>query len=102
MADGEPVLVIASGAHRVDEEKLAAVVDVAEVRQAAPEEVRAATGFPVGGVPPLGHGLPVVFDRALLGHERIWAAGGDGNSLFQVDPRPLLACTRGRLAVVAG
>ena len=101
IADGEPVLVIASGAHRVDTEKLAAVLDVAEVRQAGAEEVRAATGFPVGGVPPFGHGLPVVFDRALIDHGRIWAAGGDGNTLFEVEPRALVGCTDARIGDVA-
>ena len=66
VADGDPVVCIASGAHRVDPDRLADVLDVAEVRQATPEEVRAATGFRVGGVPPFGHGLPVVFDQTLL------------------------------------
>ena len=66
VADGDPVLCIASGAHRVDTDRLADVLDVAEVRQATPDEVRAATGFPVGGVPPFGHDLPVVVDEALL------------------------------------
>src|SRR5919109_5661125 len=66
VADGEPVLCIASGGHRVDTEKLAEALDVAELRQAAPDEVRAATGFPVGGVPPFGHDLTVVLDEALL------------------------------------
>ncbi len=63
VADGDPVVCIASGAHRVDMDRLADVLDVAEVRQATPEEVRAATGFSVGGVPPFGHGLSVVFDK---------------------------------------
>jgi prolyl-tRNA editing enzyme YbaK/EbsC (Cys-tRNA(Pro) deacylase) len=85
VADGDPVLCIASGA-------LADVLDVAEVRQASPSEVRAATGFAVGGVPPFGHGLPVVLDEVLLEHELVWAAGGDGHSLFAVDPRELARC----------
>ncbi len=63
VADGDPVLCIASGGHRVDLGLLADALDVAEVRQATPDEVRAATGFGVGGVPPFGHGLPVVFDE---------------------------------------
>ncbi len=100
VADGDPVLCIASGAHRVDPDLLADVLDVAEVRQASPEEVRAATGFPVGGVPPFGHGLPVVLDEALLRHELVWAAGGDGHSLFQVDPQSLVACTEATVARV--
>jgi prolyl-tRNA editing enzyme YbaK/EbsC (Cys-tRNA(Pro) deacylase) len=93
VADGEPVVCVASGRHRIDPEKIAAVLDVAEVRQAAADEVRAATGFAVGGVPPFGHDLPVLFDEALLGHERVWAAAGDPHSLFCVDPRALARCT---------
>jgi prolyl-tRNA editing enzyme YbaK/EbsC (Cys-tRNA(Pro) deacylase) len=100
VADGDPVLCIASGAHRVDTEKLAEALDVAEVRQAAADEVRAATGFPIGGVPPVGHDLPVVLDEALLGHDRVWAAGGDGHSLFCVDPRALARRTGARIAAV--
>ena len=98
IADGDPVLCVASGAHRIDTDKLADALDVAEVRQAAPDEVRAATGFAVGGVPPFGHGLPVVFDKTLLDHERVWAAAGDPHSLFCADPRKLANCTA---AVVA-
>jgi prolyl-tRNA editing enzyme YbaK/EbsC (Cys-tRNA(Pro) deacylase) len=92
VADGDPVLCIASGAHRVETDRLADVLDVAEVRQATPAEVRAATGFAIGGVPPFGHGLPVVLDEVLLEHELVWAAGGDGHSLFTVDPRELARC----------
>ena len=93
VADGDPVVCIASGAHRVDLNKLTDALDAAEVRQASPDEVRASTGFTVGGVPPFGHGLPVVLDEALLGYARVWAAGGDGHSLFTVDPRALVECT---------
>ena len=101
VADGEPVLAIASGAHRVDAGKLCEALDCAEVRQAAPDEVRAATGFPVGGVPPFGHALPVVLDEGLLAHGRVWAAGGDGNTLFEVDPRKLADCVGARIAAIA-
>jgi prolyl-tRNA editing enzyme YbaK/EbsC (Cys-tRNA(Pro) deacylase) len=87
--DGEPVVVVASGRHRIDELKVCDALDCAEGRQATPDEVRAATGFPIGGVPPIGHGLPVVFDSALLDYEVVYAAGGDGNTLFSVAPRPL-------------
>src|SRR5436190_10145711 len=66
ICDGEPVVCVASGEHRVGPEKVALARDCADVRQASPDEVRAATGFPVGGVPPFGHGLPVIFDEALL------------------------------------
>ena len=92
VCDGEPVVCVTSGAHRVDGERVALALDCAEARPATPDEVRAATGYPVGGVPPIGHGLVVLFDEALLHHSRIWAAGGDSNSLFEVDPRDLIAC----------
>lgn len=101
VADGEPVMCVASGAHRIDLDRLCDVLDCAEARPATPGEVRAATGFPVGGVAPFGHDLPVVMDETLLGHESIWAAGGDGNSLFEVDPRALADCTGARVAPVA-
>jgi prolyl-tRNA editing enzyme YbaK/EbsC (Cys-tRNA(Pro) deacylase) len=100
VADGDPVVCVASGEHRVDTDKLADVLDVAEVRQAAADEVRAATGFAIGGVPPFGHDLPVIFDEALLRHERVWAAAGDPNSLFEVDPRELCRCIRARVVAV--
>jgi len=97
VADGDPVVCVASGQHRVDTHKLAELLDVAEVRQATAEEVRAATGFPIGGVPPFGHELPVLFDEELLKHERVWAAAGDPNSLFETDPRELARCIAARV-----
>jgi prolyl-tRNA editing enzyme YbaK/EbsC (Cys-tRNA(Pro) deacylase) len=98
VADGDPVVCIASGQHRIDTEKLADLLDVAEIRQAKADEVRAATGFAIGGVPPFGHDLPVLFDEELLRHERVWAAAGDPHSLFEVDPRELADCIRARVA----
>ena len=97
VADGDPVLVVASGAHRVDTDRLVEIFDVAEIRQATPDEVRVATGYPVGGVSPLGCGLPTVFDSDLLQYDRIYAAGGDGNTLFEVDPRTLAASIGARV-----
>jgi prolyl-tRNA editing enzyme YbaK/EbsC (Cys-tRNA(Pro) deacylase) len=100
VADGDPVLCVASGRHRIDTNKLADALDVAEVRQAAAEEVRAATGFAIGGVPPFGHDLPILFDETLLEHERVWAAAGDPHSLFEVDPRELARCVQARVVTV--
>jgi prolyl-tRNA editing enzyme YbaK/EbsC (Cys-tRNA(Pro) deacylase) len=97
VADGDPVVCVASGRHRIDADKLADALDVAEVRQAAADEVRAATGFAIGGVPPFGHDLPVILDEDLLEHECVWAAAGDPHSLFAVDPRELARCTRARV-----
>jgi prolyl-tRNA editing enzyme YbaK/EbsC (Cys-tRNA(Pro) deacylase) len=92
VCDGEPVVCVTCGPQRVDMERVALARDCAEARIATPEEVRAATGYPVGGVPPFGHGLPVLFDEALLHQQTVWAAGGDSNSLFEVDPRDLVEC----------
>ena len=100
VADGDPVVCVASGRHRIDTGKLADALDVAEVRQAAAEEVRAATGYAIGGVPPFGHDLPILFDEELLEHERVWAAAGDPNSLFEVDPRELAECVGARVVAV--
>jgi prolyl-tRNA editing enzyme YbaK/EbsC (Cys-tRNA(Pro) deacylase) len=97
VADGDPIVCVASGQHRVDTDKIADALDVAEVRQAAAGEVRAATGFAIGGVPPFGHDLPVLFDEELLRHKRVWAAAGDPHSLFEVDPRELARCIRARI-----
>ena len=97
VADGDPVVCVASGRHRIDTQKLADALDVAEVRQAAADEVRAATGFAIGGVPPFGHDLPVLFDESLLDHERVWAAAGDPHSLFCVDPHKLAGCVSARI-----
>jgi len=100
VCDGEPVICVASGEHRIDMDKVAEARDCAEVRQASPDEVRAATGFSIGGVPPFGHGLPVIFDEALLRHERVWAAAGDPHSLFCANPRELADCTRAQVSPV--
>ena len=100
VADGDPVLCVASGRHRIDTDKLAEVLDVAVVGEEGAGEVRAATGFAIGGVPPFGHDLPVVFDEELLRHNRVWAAAGDPHSLFDVDPRELCRCLGARVAPV--
>jgi prolyl-tRNA editing enzyme YbaK/EbsC (Cys-tRNA(Pro) deacylase) len=100
VADGDPVVCVASGRHRIDTDKLAEALDVAEVRQATAQEVRAATGFAIGGVPPFGHDLPVIFDEELLRHERVWAAGGDPHTVFAVDPRELSESIHARVLAV--
>lgn len=101
VADGDPVLVVASGAHRVDEAALCDIFDVAEVRQASPDEVRVATGYPVGGVSPVGcNGLPVAFDEDLMQYDVIYVAGGDGNTLFAVEPRTLAESVKAVIARV--
>jgi prolyl-tRNA editing enzyme YbaK/EbsC (Cys-tRNA(Pro) deacylase) len=84
MADSRPVLVLTSGAHRVDTNHLASQVHVAEVRRATAEEVRSATGQPIGGVSPIGHHQPVptYVDTALETFPVIWAAAGTPHAVF--------------------
>jgi prolyl-tRNA editing enzyme YbaK/EbsC (Cys-tRNA(Pro) deacylase) len=101
LADGEPLVIVASGAHRVDVDQLALVCDCAVIGKASPEDVRASTGFAVGGVPPFGHGLTTMIDEALLQYDVVYAAGGDGNTLFAVDPRKLAEATDARTVRVA-
>jgi prolyl-tRNA editing enzyme YbaK/EbsC (Cys-tRNA(Pro) deacylase) len=81
---GEQVLVLASGGHRVDTTLVAQVLDVGSVRRASPEEVRAATGQPIGGVAPVGHPGPLrtLIDEDLRGYPEIWAAGGVPETVF--------------------
>ncbi len=97
VSDGDPVVAVVSGGHRADMDLLAEAFDCAEVRQASPDEVRAATGFSVGGVPPFGHDLPVVFDETLCDNDLIYAAGGDGNTLFAVEPKALARAIDARI-----
>lgn len=97
VADGEPVVCVASGAHRVDPGRVCDALDSAEARPATASEVRAATGFAVGGVPPLSHGLSVLFDESLLAYDWVWAAGGDGHTVFRTDPRELVRCSEARV-----
>jgi prolyl-tRNA editing enzyme YbaK/EbsC (Cys-tRNA(Pro) deacylase) len=96
---GDPVLVLVSGADRVDERLLAQAAGE-PIGKAEPDFVRERTGFAIGGVPPFGHDLPVLFDEALLSHKRVWAAAGDPHSLFCVDPQELARCVRARIVAL--
>ena len=98
LADDEPLLVMTSGAHRVDTAALAARLGVGRIRRADPDRVRAATGQVIGGVSPVGHPVPVptVVDVALAAYERIWAAAGSANSVFPTTYDELVRITDGR------
>lgn len=102
-ADGAPLLVLTSGAHRVDTAKVAALIGVAKVRRAAPEFVREATGQTIGGVAPVGHPAPVrtIVDRALEQYPEVWAAGGIAHAVFPSNFAELVAVTGGEAADVA-
>lgn len=84
-AGGRPVLVIASGTNRVDEKKIRALLGE-KIERASPDFVKEATGFEVGGVPPLGHAGPCVvyLDEDLKAYPTLWAAGGTPNAVFEI------------------
>lgn len=100
-ANGSPVLVIASGANRVDERKLERLAG-GKVRKADPETVKQATGFTIGGVAPVGLAtpLPIYIDQDLFQHELIYPAGGLPEYLFPISPGELLRATGGTVADV--
>ncbi len=102
-ADGDPLLVLTSGAHRVDTGKVAALLGVGRVRRASPEFVRTATGQAIGGVAPVGHPAPLrtLVDRALDAHDEVWAAGGIPHAVFPTTFAELVAVTGGEPADVA-
>jgi prolyl-tRNA editing enzyme YbaK/EbsC (Cys-tRNA(Pro) deacylase) len=93
-AGDRPVVVIASGANRVDAAKVAAALDVA-VRRADADWVRAATGFVIGGVAPVGHIAPplLLFDEDLLALHPVWAAAGSPSHVFQTEAATLMRIT---------
>ena len=102
-ADGEPVLVLASGDHQVDTTAVAAVLKVEKVKRADVETVRSATGFPIGGVAPAGFPGPVraLVDEDLLGYETVWAAAGTPHTVFPTTYDELVRITGGSPAEVA-
>ncbi|HEY0002150.1 MAG TPA: YbaK/EbsC family protein [Actinoplanes sp.] len=102
-ADGEPLLVLTSGAHRVDTAKVSAALGVARLRRASPEFVREHTGQAIGGVAPLGHPKPVrtLVDTALAEFQVVWAAGGVPRAVFPITYAELVRVTAGTPVVVA-
>lgn len=99
----EPLLVLTSGAHRVDTGKVAAIVGATRVRRASAEFVRTATGQVIGGVSPVGHPAPIhtLVDRALEAFDEVWAAGGIPHAVFPTTYAELVAVTGGEAADVA-
>ncbi|GAA3216421.1 YbaK/EbsC family protein [Actinocorallia longicatena] len=102
-ADGAPLLILTSGAHRVDTLLAASVVGAKSVRRATPEFVREATGQPIGGVAPLGHPAPIrtLVDLWLSRHDVVWAAAGHPHTVFPTTYDELLRLTAGTPAEIA-
>ena len=101
-ASGSPVLVIASGAHRVDEAKIAALAGE-PIGKADADFVRAVTGYAIGGIPPLAHAqaLRTFVDRNLMQYETVYAAGGTPHAMFPIVPAELVRVAGGAIADTA-
>lgn len=95
--DGEVVLALVSGANLLDESLLAHAAGGKQCRRADADQARAATGYPIGGVPPIGLVTPVreFLDEDLLGYDTVWAAAGTWHDVFPIDPALLAAASGG-------
>lgn len=102
-ADGEPLLILTSGAHRVDVPKVAADLGLGALKRATPEFVREHTGQTIGGVAPLGHPKPLrtLVDVALEQYPEIWAAGGIAHAVYPTTYAELVRVTSGTPTEVA-
>ncbi|QEW03734.1 YbaK/EbsC family protein [Microbacterium lushaniae] len=102
VSDGEPLLVMTSGAHRVDTAALAARLGRGSIGRATPERVRQATGQAIGGVAPTGHPQPLttIVDEALAAFPQLWAAGGTPHTIFPLTFEELVRLTAGTVAKV--
>ncbi|KAA0683449.1 YbaK/EbsC family protein [Roseomonas genomospecies 6] len=98
---GRPVLVVASGANRVDEKAVGRLIGE-KIERADPDFVRENTGFAIGGVPPIGYAVPplVLIDADLLALDAIWAAAGTPNAVFRLTPAQLVSMTGGRVETI--
>lgn len=103
LADGAPVVVLCSGAARVDEPKLRDVLGASGVRRATADEAKSATGYAIGGVPPFAHAseVRVIVDRGLLAFTTVWAAAGLPDAVFPIAPRDLVRLSAATEADVA-
>jgi prolyl-tRNA editing enzyme YbaK/EbsC (Cys-tRNA(Pro) deacylase) len=102
MADDQPLLVLTSGANRVDEEALGRTLGLT-LRKATADEVRDATGYAIGGTPPFGHrqALRVICDADLTVHEELWAAAGTPSTVFPITSTHLLEATDAEVRTVS-
>lgn len=97
--DGEVVLAYVSGANQLDEHKLAHAAGGLKCTRVDADTVRAATGFPIGGVPPFGHAthLRVFIDPDLLQYDEVWAAAGTWHDVFGIEPHRLVEASEGAI-----
>ncbi len=102
LAGGRPVLALVSGANRLDTAKLAQIAG-AKISRADADTVRAATGYAIGGVPPVGLAtpLPVYCDRDLTQYSEVWAAAGTPHTVFSIAPETLARITNSQVVDLA-
>ena len=95
--DNEIVMALVSGSNQLDEKKLAAAAGGAKCSRVDADAVRAATGYPIGGVPPFGHStqLRVFVDPDLLQYDEVWAAAGTWNDNFGAAPADIVRVAGG-------
>jgi prolyl-tRNA editing enzyme YbaK/EbsC (Cys-tRNA(Pro) deacylase) len=101
VVDGQPTMALVAGDNRLDEAKLAAAAGGMQVKRCDGDAVRKATGFPIGGVPPFGHDLPVYVDEDLLRYNEVWAAAGTWTDVFPIRPTDLVRIANGTVAPLA-
>jgi prolyl-tRNA editing enzyme YbaK/EbsC (Cys-tRNA(Pro) deacylase) len=101
-ADGVPLLVLTSGAHRVDTARVAGLIGAATVKRADPDFVRRSTGQAIGGVAPVGHPEPLrtLVDTSLESYDVVWAAAGHAHTVFPTSFAELVRITAGTPAAV--
>ena len=102
LADGKPVLVLVAGDKRADHKKLEKILKAKRVMIANADQVREATGFAIGGVPPVAHGtkLPILIDKNLGRFDTLYAAAGSPRAVFPISYEALVEITEGQLADV--
>jgi Cys-tRNA(Pro) deacylase len=101
-ADGQPVLVLCGGDRRVNTARLAALCAAQQVRRASVALAERASGYSIGGVPPVAHAtaMPVFMDAALLTCDTVWAAAGTAQALFAITPQALKEVSGAQVAAI--
>jgi len=97
------VVVVTSGANRVDTRKLSTLRGVHTARMAEPDEISETLGWSIGGVPPFCHdtAVPVYMDETLTGYETVWAAAGTPEAVFPISPERIIECADATVADIA-
>ncbi|MBI3913478.1 MAG: YbaK/EbsC family protein [Chloroflexi bacterium] len=103
MADDRLILALVAGDQRADAAKIARLLGAKAARMANGDEVRMHTGYAIGGVPPIAHEnhIETLIDRTLLRFDKVWAAAGAPNALFEIELKKLLELAHGRVEEIA-